>query len=42
MKYDVLAEGFRTTAVEYRLLVTKVTAVMRKDRVYVQEWTDLW
>ena len=41
-KFDTKAEMFRTGAAEYRLLNTKINSIMRKERVYPQEWQKLW
>ena len=41
-KFDTKAEMFRTGAAEYRLLTTKINSIMRKERVYPQEWQKLW
>ena len=41
-KFDIMAEQFRSAAAEYRLLVTRVTSLMRKDRVWKAEWDALW
>ena len=41
-KFDTKAEMFRTGAAESRLLTTKINSIMRKERVYPQEWQKLW
>jgi len=37
-----MAESFRAAALEYQLIVTRISCIMRKDRVYQEEWGDLW
>jgi len=41
-KYDTMAETFRAAAAEYRLLNTRINSMMRKERVYPEEWEKLW
>lgn len=41
-QYDTQAETFRVAAAEYLLLVTRVSSVMRKDKVWPGEWERLW
>lgn len=40
-KFDTKAEMFRTGAAEYRLLTTKISSIMRKEKVYPNEWQKL-
>ena len=42
VQYDTMAESFRASAAEYRLLTTRITSLMRKERVYPPEWAKLW
>lgn len=41
-KYDVKAEAYRSGAVEYRLLSTRITAILRREETDDSAWDKLW
>ena len=41
-KFDVLAESYRAAAVEYRLLSTRITAILRREENDNEKWDSLW
>ena len=41
-KFDTMAETFRAAAAEYQLMVTRLSCVCRKDRVFPEEWVEVW
>ena len=42
VKFDVQSESYRAAAVEYRLLSTRITAILRREENDNEKWDSLW